>query len=130
MRSLSLFVAVVAVAQVETPTIGVMLDEAGAYRPVYGVAGSFTLGPPVEEPVEGKELATPGEVSFDSDGLLLQRPGAIILRFALPRVFAVRAISAEWVQAFTPSGSYALRIETGREGLFLLPKPAQGARRR
>jgi hypothetical protein len=42
-----LFFAVAGWAQIERPQLGLMLDANGAVRPVYGAAGSATLGDPV-----------------------------------------------------------------------------------
>ena len=46
MRTLLLLTCACAWAQVEIPKTGEMLDSAGNLRPVYGLAGSFTVGPP------------------------------------------------------------------------------------
>jgi hypothetical protein len=106
-------------AQVEAPSIGVMLDASGTLRTVSGVAGNFTLGPPLVEDAVLDSL--PSTVSADDSGLVIRRDDASEVRFALPGVTALRAMSAEWVQAITAAGSYALRIERGREALFALP---------
>lgn len=127
MRVALFLVAVCAVAQVEAPSIGVMVDASGARRVVYGVAGNFTLGPPLVDDAVPDSL--PGMVAFDEAGLLVRRPDASEARFALPGVTALRVMSAEWVQAVTASGSYALRIEPGREALFALPAARAEGRR-
>jgi len=152
MRFATFLLAVCAFAQVETPSIGIMLDASGAWRPVYGVAGNFTLGPPREAPDESPAMNTVerrGEVVFvlRPDGavldtlpsatgpvlitahgavfvdgeLVLRRPDASEVRFALSGVAALRVMSTDWVQVTTTGGSYALRIESGREALFVLP---------
>lgn len=128
MRVALFLVAMCALAQVETPSIGVMLDGSGARRVVYGVAGNFTLGPPLMEDAVPDFL--PGTVSFDDAGLVIRRADASEVRFALPGVTALRAMSAEWVQAITASGSHALRIERGREALYALPAARVEVRRR
>jgi hypothetical protein len=125
MRVAVFMIAACAFAQVEAPSIGVMLDAAGAFRTVYGVAGNFTLGPPLEEAVPDP---LPGTVSADDAGIVLRRRDASEVRFALPGVVILRTMSAEWVQAITRSGSFALRIEAGKEALFALPgSPAPAA---
>lgn len=126
MKTCALLFAVSALAQVEAPVIGVMLDAAGLYHAVFGVAGAFTLGPPMEAAVD----SLPTAVSFDEAGLIVRREDASEVRFALPGVLAVRAMSAEWVQAITAAGSYALRVERGHEALFVLPAIRAEARRR
>ena len=161
MRFVTFLLAVCAFAQVETPSIGMMLDASGAWRPVYGVAGNFTLGPPLEafdeEPVtdtlerrgdvvfvlrsDGAVLDTlpsatgpvlitaHGAVFVDGD-LVLRRPDASEVRFALSGVVALRVMSTDWVQVTTSGGSYALRVESGREVLFVLPATTRAEVRR
>ena len=127
MRVAVFLIAVCALAQVEAPSIGVMLDASGVLRTVYGVAGNFTLGPPAEAVPD----SLPGNISADEAGLIVRWPDASEVRFPLPGVTALRSMSAEWVQAITASGSYALRIERGRAALFLLPaSPARTEVRR
>ncbi len=128
MRVALFLVAVCALAQVEMPSIGVMLDASGARRVVYGVAGNFTLGPPLVE--EAVLDSLPSAVAFDEAGLVIRRADASEVRFALPSVTALRGMSAEWVQAITATGSYALRIERGREALYALPAVRAEVRRR
>jgi len=120
MRVALLLLASCALAQVETPSIGLMLDASGALRPVYGVAGNFTLGDPVDA---SGELEIPARVSFliEAEELILRRSDASEVRFPVNGVRALRAMSADWVQVFTTHGDYALRIEQGREALFALP---------
>lgn len=61
-RRLFLFtIAIAAAAQVSPPRVGFLLDRRGALRPVYGVAGAFTLGQATEQNVvsaaySGKQL--------------------------------------------------------------------------
>jgi hypothetical protein len=121
--------ATCAFAQVEAPSIGVMLDASGAFRTVYGVAGNFTLGPPLEEAVPE---SLPGTVSFTEAEIIVRRADASEVRFELSGIVSMRAMSAGWVQAITATGNYALRIEVGKEALFALPgTPAHsGVRRR
>lgn len=128
MRVALFLVAVCAAAQVEAPSIGVMLDASGARRMVYGVAGNFTLGPPLIGDAVLDSL--PSTVSFDEAGLVIRRADASEVRFALPGVTVLRAMSVEWVQAITASGSYALRTERGREALYALPAARAEVRRR
>jgi hypothetical protein len=129
-----------AFAQVETPSIGTMLDASGVLRAVQGIAGNFTLGPPTaaEEPPppnleRGVVLASlPGDVSpvlvttrgiaFVMEGeLIFRRTDARQVRFVLNGVVALRSMSADWVQVTTETGMFALRIESGKEELFALP---------
>jgi hypothetical protein len=46
-RYLLFALAVAATAQVAPPRAGYIVDRSGSLRPVYGVAGAFTLGPPI-----------------------------------------------------------------------------------
>jgi hypothetical protein len=72
----------------------------------------------------------PSAVRFDDAGLVVRRADASEVRFALAGVSALRVMSAEWVQAIAASGSYALRIERGREALYALPAVRTEVRRR
>ncbi len=118
MKFAILLLATCAFAQVEAPSIGVMLDASGAFRTVYGVAGNFTLGPPLEG---AAPESLPGTVSFTDTEIIVRRADASEVRFALGGVVGLRAMSGSWVQAITPTGSYAVRIEVGKEALFALP---------
>jgi hypothetical protein len=122
-----------ALAQVETPSIGLMLDESGQLRPVLGVAGNFMLGMPSGF---GGELEASLELAHavvftNDEELIVKRADASEVRFALNGVSGLRAMSADWVQVVAGARSYALRIEAGREALFALPGvPKVEARRR
>jgi hypothetical protein len=103
-----------------------MLDSSGALRVVYGVAGSFTLGPPLETDAAPDSENTAlqialGAVYSDRSELIIRRADGSEVRFALSGVRALRTMSADWVQVITASSSYALRVERGHEALFALP---------
>ncbi len=135
MRLAVFLLAGCAFAQVEIPTIGMMLDVSGALRPVYGVAGNFTLGPAQEareaSVLDSGPLVTAyGTVFVDGGELVVRRPDAREVRFALSGIVGLRAMSKDWVQVMTSGGSYALRVERDREALFVLPMTARAEVRR
>ncbi|MEO5925314.1 MAG: hypothetical protein ABIR70_15945 [Bryobacteraceae bacterium] len=138
MRIAFLLFSLCAFGQVETPSIGSMLDASGQLRPVYGVAGNFVLGPPISDAVLDPLPNTAGAVLrlahaavFANDNeLVLRRADASEVRFPLAGVTAFRMMSADWVQVITASGSYALRVEPNREALFALPGTARAEVRR
>jgi len=123
------------------PSIGVMLDAAGLYRPVYGIAGNFTLGAPIEAidsavldslpSTAGAVLRTThGTVYTDGEHLILRRPDASEIRIALTGAMALRSMSADWVQVSTSTGNFAFHLEPGHEALFTLPGAARAEVRR
>ncbi len=137
MKIAFLLLSLCAFGQVETPSVGSMLDTTGQLRPVYGVAGNFVLGSPYAvldslPNTAGRELQLPRAVVFATEAeLVLRREDASEVRFALTDVMALRAMSADWVQVITASGSFALRVEVNHEALFALPgTPRPEARRR
>jgi hypothetical protein len=129
MRIATFLIAGCVFAQVEVPSIGVMLDASGALRTVYGVAGNFTLGPPLEAVLDSLP-GTASAVSANEGEIVVRRKDGSEVRYPLPGVTVLRAMSSEWVQAITPAGSYALRVEPGREALFALPAARAEVRRR
>jgi len=136
MRLAAFLLAGCAFAQVEIPTIGMMVDASGALRPVYGVAGNFTLGPP-QEVAETSAVLDPtplltayGAVFVDGDEVVLRRPDASEVRFLVSGIVALRAMSKDWVQVMTSGGSYALRVEREQEALFVLPTTTRAEVRR
>jgi hypothetical protein len=127
MRIVVFLLGACAFAQVETPSIGMMLDASGALRLVYGVAGNFTLGPVVDG---ATPESVPDSIHANEAGIVIRRADASEVRFELAGVTGLRAMSPDWVQVITASGSYALRIERGREALFVLPGAARAEVRR
>ncbi len=122
---LILFVASVAIAQLEMPSIGTMRDGSGAWRAVYGVAGSFLLGPVTAEPkqiaLEDALAALGVTLSSTADELVLRRADANEIRFPLANVTAMRVMSAEYVQVSSGGLEYVLWLNAGKEALYLLP---------
>lgn len=127
MRFLFLMCAV-AMGQVETPSIGSIVDSAGRLRPVYGVAGNFVVGAPSEATGELYD-SLPG-IFATADEVVIRRADASEVRFPLTRVSGMRVMTADWVQVVAGGRNYALRVERGREALFVLPEPRVEARRR
>ena len=126
MKLAILLFSVCAKAQVEAPSIGRILDASGMMRAVYGVAGNFVLGPAELDSLPSSvrpELRLSGaEISSNETELVVRRPDASEVRFPLDGVSGLRVMSADWVQVIVGSRSYALRIEAGREALFVLPE--------
>ena len=127
MRALAFLVCGVAFGQVEAPTIGSMVDSAGQLRKVFGVAGNFVLG---EADGAGELVASLPSVVASDEELIVKRKDASEARFALRNVSGMRAMSEDWVQVVAEGRSYALRVEPGREALFVLPEPKVETRRR
>lgn len=125
---LSLFVAATAMAQLDSPSIGIMRDAAGAWHAVYGVAGNFLLAPETTKPEAidlDETLAKLGVgLSFNAEELVLRRRDGNEIRFPLVGVVAMRAMSAEYVQVSADGREYVLRLKVDREALYLLPAAA------
>lgn len=137
-------------AGVERPVLGYVMDARGALHAVEGIAGAFVVGaangeasaylPEAALTLEHRES---GFYVVDADGgvagilppeatCALLLPGGVVyasseevvmgdVRITLAGVRALRAVSAEFVQVSTDDGEYLLRVEQGREALFLLP---------
>ena len=132
------------------PAIGAMRDALGLWRPVQGVAGNFVLGEPAPEPepwpasrnsieerngalfIVAPDGSTVGALPPEAQQpiLLLDRDvlyatgeelvfGAV--RVPCSGVTALRRMSEDWVQVSAEDREYALRIEAGREALYVLP---------
>jgi hypothetical protein len=152
MKLLPVIFAVAALAQsgMEIPSIGAMRDAWGIWHSVQGIAGSFVLGPVVEEPGAAPDshlaieqrgdvffIVAPDGSTVDALPRVARQPilligetplystgKAIVIgnaRIPCPGVTALRRMSPEWVQVTASNREYALRIEPGRETLFLLP---------
>ena len=67
-------------------------------------------------------LIAGGAVYAASDSLVLRRSDASELRWPLEGIQGFSAMGDGYVQIRTASGSYALRIDPGREQLFMLPE--------
>ncbi len=63
--------AVVAVAQISAPRLGLVRDRAGSLRPVYGVAGSFALGDSVVDNVTAVASGSRYTFAATADEVLL-----------------------------------------------------------
>jgi hypothetical protein len=73
-------------------------------------------------------LPAAGAIYTDGDDVVLRRRDGSELRFAVPGVQSLSAMSssslaANYVEIRSPSASYALRIDTGQERIFQLPEP-------
>ncbi len=126
--ALFVLLCAVAMAQVEAPSIGAMVDASGQMRPVFGVAGSFVLGPP--SGIAGELAMSLPNVFVSGEELIVRRTDASEARFVLSGVSGMRIMSADWVQIVANGRNYALRVEAGREALFVLPDVTREARRR
>jgi hypothetical protein len=122
---LSLFVAAIAMAQLEMPSIGIMRDAAGAWHAVSGVAGNFLLGPETTEPeaidLEATLARLGVALSSTEEELVLRRADGNEIRFPIAGVGNMRAMSAEYVQVSAGSREYVLRLTSGKEALYMLP---------
>ena len=68
-----------ALAQIARPRVGYIVDRSGALRPVEGVAGAFTLGPPIDHDVfsvafSGKTLVIKKDHELIVDGKPFEAP--------------------------------------------------------
>jgi hypothetical protein len=122
------FVSLVALAQsgLDRPRLGVMLDSSGAARPVFGVAGSVTLGDPSEGAIVSCACsgtfclfktdtslngvpAPPGPALFAFDG------DAAYVYFPSTHQLARWQAGFRWLDAGLPQGDIiALRVIDGR----------------
>lgn len=139
--------SLLAQSPIETPVVGYMRDARGGSHAVFGVAGNFTVGPLVEEPPtyeprrRGRvaDALPPGATAALplDDGILYALPDKLVLRrvdareidFPVSGVTALRAMSAEYVQV-SAGRQFALRVENGREALYVLPKADPATERR
>jgi hypothetical protein len=112
-------------AQLEMPSIGFLHEAGGTWRAVYGVAGSFVLGPVTDEPEQlelDRVLERHGvKLSTTEEELILQYADGHEARFSVSGVGAVRAMSPDYAQVSAGGREYALRLKQGHESLFLLP---------
>ena len=121
------FMAVRACAQsgVEVPTIGTITDSLGIARPVYGVAGNFWLGPAVDtQSIPNSSLLLPipdGVVFATKRYIILRRREGSGWRFPLTGVQCVAALGSHYAAIRTLDSIYVLRLDAGREGIYLLP---------
>ena len=67
-------------------------------------------------------LMAEGAIYADQDALVLRRPDATELRWALSGIAGFSMMGDGYVQIRAASGSYALRVVSGREQLFALPE--------
>jgi hypothetical protein len=114
-----------AMAQLEIPSIGFMHASTGTWHEVYGVAGSFILGPEVAEPegiaLEEVLMSQGVTLSTTAEELVLRRTDGNEVRFRIAYVATMRAISGEYVQVSAEGREYVLRLSKGHEALFMLP---------
>jgi hypothetical protein len=75
-------------------------------------------------------LVAAGLVYATDQELVLRREDRRELRWMLPGVTALRAMSAEYAQVSTANGEYALRLEPGLEALYRMPVAPPAERRR
>ena len=77
-------------------------------------------------PDAGSVLLLDQSVVFTTrDAVVLLRPDASSVRFPLPHATSLAQLSPSYVQIRTRGLLYALRVDPGREQLFLLPEPVQ-----
>lgn len=137
-------------AGVDRPVLGFVMDARGALHAVEGIAGAFVVGavaaeaeayvPNVAYSLEHRDA---GFYVVDGDGgvveilpaeaqcAVLMARGTVYatadevvigdVRLAVRSVRALRAVSAEFVQVSTDDGDSLLRVERGREAVFVLP---------
>jgi len=90
---LFLFFALAGWAQIERPQLGLMLDANGAVRPVYGAAGSATLGDPVMTGV--LSFACSARLCLmKTEAAILASDGTSAAAPTGPAIFAMRGASA------------------------------------
>src|SRR3954454_1655439 len=76
-----------ACAEIARPKVGYIVDRSGALRPVEGVAGAFTLGPPIDRDVisvafSGKTLGVKKDPQLIVDGKPFESPvGPAVISF-------------------------------------------------
>lgn len=70
-------------------------------------------------------LMANGVVYAASDALVLRRSDGSELRWPLPTIQEISAMGDRYVQIRTAGASYALRVDPGREQVFMLPETAR-----
>lgn len=115
MKLVSLLTFVLAQTAMETPSIGVMLDASGFLRPVYGVAGNFTVGPPVEGSDEQRVETL---VERRGNSVYVFRPDRTVLDTLPSTADLVLAIARGVL--FTDGGQLILRRPDASQVSFLL----------
>lgn len=116
-----LALAAIVCSGIEVPSIGVVEDRAGVLRPILGVPGSFLLGDPLPS-----DTARPGTVAadlawIDADSVVLQTKQGP-KRFDAPGASSLFVIGPTFIGARSDTTTYAIRIEPGKERLYVLPE--------
>lgn len=114
-----------AMAQLDTPSIGFIQERTGTWHAVYGVAGSFVLGPVTDEPehISLDDVLARHSVALHAtdEEVILQRADGHEVRFPVAHVATLRAMSVDYVQVSAGGREYALRLKHNHEAFFLLP---------
>ena len=110
---------------IDVPSIGTIVDSSGAVKPVYGVAGSFWLGPTLGRtdiaPPRRSVLRIPdGFVFATKHQVVLRRRDGREMRFELDGVQSINALGMSYAAIRAGDSLYALRIDPGFENLYLL----------
>ena len=80
----SLAFALICAAQLSSPLIGYVRTNANELRPVYGVAGAFVLGDPLERDVLSAAFSSVAGMAKKQDEVLVFRRGKLAGRHAAP----------------------------------------------
>lgn len=119
--TLLLALAGIVCSGIDMPSVGVIEDRAGVLRSVLGVPGSFLLG----DPLPG-DTAKPGAASedvawIDGDSVVVQTQQGP-KRFDAPGVASLFVIGPTFIGARSDNTTYAIRIEPGKEAIYVLPE--------
>ena len=116
------------------PLAGYIRCEDGRLRPVYGIAGSFVLGAPVSEPDEPQsppgspDLSLPGGArlfSEENDLVCRQADGAETRVTLGAPAIRIERMGGIWIHVRTAGKSFAVRVSSGRIGVYRLPEVAE-----
>jgi hypothetical protein len=110
-----LFIGVAAWAQLQPPQLGVMVDRSGAARPVFGVAGSATTGPPLAAAVISSACSSQ-LCLFKTESSLLVWTGGVWNggAIAAPRGPALFALNGASAYVYFPRSAQLAQWQSGK----------------
>jgi hypothetical protein len=127
--------ALLAQSGISPPLAGFIRCEDGKLRPVYGLAGNFVLGSPVEEetrtqPVRNGRttLSLPGGARLlaEENDLVYRKADGVELRTTLDApVLRLERMSDAWIHVRSAGKSFAVRLAGERLEVYRLPEAAE-----
>jgi hypothetical protein len=108
-------------AQILPPLIGHMRDRRGGIVPVYGVAGTFTLGPPIADGIDEASFGPDGAFFRTAEGWFAFGSGARIVKLEVETVELLLTRKGTWMR--DPTGEQCRRLR-GTAASSAQPCPA------